>query len=359
MSAVNKEGRIYIKGKAISPDFRETIIGALEDAGAPAGRANFKGKWKLAAQVGQRFQVTAQSVVKYWNQNCLEGNVNPKSKEKEGRPPKLQEPHLDYIDYLYKSNPSMTQGQIIEKLKQRGCIPDGIHQSTISRTIRKKLDLTRKRVSLNNERRFTPENLAYTQAFMDELYSRDPHTLKFFDEAGFKIPDSIIPTYGYSQKGVRCVVIERYAQSPNYTLNLMLGTSGVMYANTVDGASTGLDVVNFFHEAVNSYQPNGEPILQVGDTVVMDNCPTHHGNMGRILKQYFATLGIEIIYTPTYSPEFNPVEFGFNKLKTMVKQEYYRNLFKLNAEFAIYECLSEISASDCVGFYRKTGYLDI
>ncbi len=118
MAAVNKEGRTYTKGKAISTDFRETVVEAYREAGAPPGLANFKGKWKLATEVAKRFKITAYSVMKFWDQLCLEGNVEPKLKDSgRGRPSKLHDTDLEYIDFLYKTNPSMTIGKIIEKLK--------------------------------------------------------------------------------------------------------------------------------------------------------------------------------------------------------------------------------------------------
>ena len=69
--------------------------------------------------------------------------------------------------------------------------------------------------------------------------------------------------------------------------------------------------------------------------------------------------GIELLYTPIYSPEFNPAEFCFNKMKTLVKNETYRDIFKTNIELGIYEVLEQVTASDCLGFYKTVGYLDI
>ena len=69
-----------------------------------------------------------------------------------------------------------------------------------------------------------------------------------------------------------------------------------------------------------------------------------------------ADRGVEVIFTPKYSPDFNPVEFAFNKLKTMAKQEYYRNLLTANLQYAIYELLDTVTPNDAVGFLN-TGKL--
>ena len=90
-----------------------------------------------------------------------------------------------------------------------------------------------------------------------------------------------------------------------------------------------MDFVNFFHEAAANVNPlTGEPILQAGDTVVVDNCPTHHSQPARGLRRWLGEHGIEMLFTPVYSPEFNPAEFCFNKLKHLVKSEELRSIFK-------------------------------
>jgi hypothetical protein len=99
-----------------------------------------------------------------------------------------------------------------------------------------------------------------------------------------------------------------------FALNLMVSTTGVSYANIVHGASTGDIFLDFFGQALHNVNMDGEPILRNGDCVVVDNCPTHHGRFGPVLRDYLAQQGIEVLYTPTYSPEFNPAEYAFNKI---------------------------------------------
>ena len=121
------------------------------------------------------------------------------------------------------------------KLLEYSNFPDGLHICTVWRAIKKCLSkglYTRKRLNHHNEKRFTQENMDYSQAYLGELYSLNPHRIKFFDESGFKTPDSWNSTYGYTPKGVRAIEMSRYMQSSNVTLNLLISTSGVEYANT-------------------------------------------------------------------------------------------------------------------------------
>ena len=140
---------------------------------------------------------------------------------------------------------------------------------------------------------------------------------------------------------------------------MLVALTWVTFAIVVQGATDGNQFVEFFGQATQRLNEDGEPFLTNGDVVVVDNCPTHHGRFGQELKEYLALCGIEVLYTPKYSPEMNPAEFTFNKIRTLVKQKRYRDMYHINAGYTIYELLKEISASDCIGFFKVTKYLDV
>ena len=54
----------------------------------------------------------------------------------------------------------------------------------------------------------------------------------------------------------------------------------------------------------------------------MDNLSAHHYEGGEILEVWLEEMGIELIYLPTYSPDLNPIEFCFNKVKTLLNGEF-------------------------------------
>lgn len=358
---VSKKARSYVNGKPLSADFRQAVCDDLISNGVEQGNVHFPGLHRLAQQTADKFRITRQSVVKYWTQMCTEGNVNPKKQGGPHTEKKLSDQALALIELYITEDPSITTKAVKQKLVESGVIQqDEVCETTVYRAIKKRLssELSLKRCSINNIRRFTPDNLAYTQAYIDELYTRDAHHLKFFDESGF-CPTSNHPKYGWSEKGVRCVDVKRYAQNPHFTLNLMIGTEGVTYANVVLGATDGEQLVEYFGQATQRLNQNGEPFLRNGDIVVMDNCPTHHGRFGRELREYLATRGIELLYTPRYSPEMNPAEFAFSKIKTLLKQGEYRDMYAVNPGYTIYELVKEITVADCLGFFRITNYLNV
>ena len=74
-----------------------------------------------------------------------------------------------------------------------------------------------------------------------------------------------------------------------------------MYANTVDGATTTLDFLEFFGEASNNFLPNGEPVLRYGDRILLDNHATHHNEGGYVLGWWMDQHGKEVVYLSLFT----------------------------------------------------------
>ena len=88
------------------------------------------------------------------------------------------------------------------------------------------------------------------------------------------------------------------------------------YFNILDGPTYTVEFLNFFDHVCQNTSPTTErPLLEIGDTVIMDNLSCHHFEGGEILEDIFNDMGIELLYTPIYSPVFNPAEHVFSKVK--------------------------------------------
>ena len=98
-------------------------------------------------------------------------------------------------------------------------------------------------------------------------------------------------------------------------------------------------------------------MLTNGDIIVMDNCATHHNAGGLVLGRWLNTMGIDVVHLPTYSPDLNPVELVFNKLKIVFKREEMQSAVRVNLHAAIYNAFEEITENDLLGFYRCTEYI--
>ncbi|CAB3982844.1 Hypothetical predicted protein [Paramuricea clavata] len=149
---------------------------------------------------------------------------------------KLEEGDLELIEVLKVNSPSISLSEIIQELPALE-----ISMSAILRAIKNRLpsgeQYTRKKLTRLARERFTPENMFYTQLFINYLSSKDPYRLKFFDEAGIKIPCVGTRTYGHSAKGTRSVEVVRKHESPNKTLNMLVSLDGPVYHNIVNGGT--------------------------------------------------------------------------------------------------------------------------
>ena len=95
--------------------------------------------------------------------------------------------------------------------------------------------------------------------------------LHFFDES------SVIKTtgnhkYGNARVGERAIEVQRYASNATFTINLLHSVVDVDYFNILQGPSNGLELLNFFDNALQVDRADGSAALECGDVVVMDNC---------------------------------------------------------------------------------------
>ena len=300
-----------------------------------------------------------KSVKAIWERFVESYTVDGKTR-RTGNPGKLGRGELNLIEAMKTQKPSVSYKVIAENVHQHGDLPAGTSISSISRAVRESMlegKFSWKRMSRLSENKFTDQNIDYCQDFFNYMCEVDPYRLKFFDESGVSLYDSN-KRYGHSAVNHPCVEVGKHINSPNVTLNLLAGLEGILYANTLDGASNTVDFLNFFNEAGNNVQRNGAPVLANGDIIVLDNCPTHHNAGGFALAQWLETLGIIVVYLPTYSPELNPVELAFNKLKIVLKTEELQPLVHANhLHAAIYAALDTITEHDMLGFCRSTDYI--
>jgi transposase len=93
------------------------------------------------------------------------------------------------------------------------------------------------------------------------------------------------------------------------------------------------------------------PTLEAGEVVIMDNLPAH--KPARV-RELIEERGCELIYLPSYSPDFNPIEEAFSKIKGMVRQAGARTKDALVGVLG--EALSAVSVKDVQGYFEHAGY---
>ena len=88
---------------------------------------------------------------------------------------------------------------------------------------------------------------------------------------------------------------------------------------------------------------------------VVGNQAAHHGEAERALRSFLNDLGMKLIFLPVYSPDLNPVEEVFSKLKYLLKYRYQELVWD-NLEYAVLRAIGDVTAADMYGYYKHVGY---
>jgi transposase len=166
--------------------------------------------------------------------------------------------------------------------------------------------------------------------------------LKFLDEAGSNI--AMTRLYGRAERGERVFdsVPQNYGE--NITMLACLSAEGLSAPMTVEGAVDGT-VFRVYVEQVLA------PALLPGDVVVMDNLGAHKV---KGIREAVEARGATIIYLPPYSPDLNPIEKCWSKVKTYLRAAKARTREAL--EQALKEVLLLVTEKDAQGWFASCGY---
>ena len=175
------------------------------------------------------------------------------------------------------------------------------------------------------------------------ICSMEPERFVFVDECSSNT--SLAPLYGWARKGERAHQSVPRNWAKNITLISSIGKERGMGASLVVEGSTNGAVFQTYLEDVLC------PTLKRGQVVVMDNLTAHKGEK---VREMIEGEGCELIYLPPYSPDFNPIEQAFSKLKSYLREACARSQDTLME--VIGRALSTISDSDAEGYFEHCGY---
>jgi transposase len=202
--------------------------------------------------------------------------------------------------------------------------------------------LAAEKKSLYASEQETPRVKRLRHAFRRRRRHWADRRLKFLDETGVTI--RLTPLYGRAAPGVRVVeaVPRNYGQS--LSVLAVLGSQGLSAPMTVLGP-VDASVFRVYIEQVLG------PTLPPGDIVVMDNLAVHKGAG---IAQAITAHGARVEYLPPYSPDWNPIEQGWSKLKTLLRQRKART--RRAVERALTALLPTISSADARAWFYHCGY---
>jgi transposase len=170
----------------------------------------------------------------------------------------------------------------------------------------------------------------------------DAERLLFVDEMGVNI--SLSPLYAWSRRGERAFGSAPRNWGKNVTLLASITHRGVGPCLAVEGPTT-REVFEAYLERVLA------PTLEPGRVVVMDNLSAHKG--GRV-REIVERAGCELIYLPPYSPDLNPIEKAWSKVKSILRSvtpKTTRQLYR-----AVGHALRRITRRECQNYFLSCGY---
>jgi len=167
--------------------------------------------------------------------------------------------------------------------------------------------------------------------------------LVFVDECSSNI--ALTPLYARAPRGQRAVGQVPRNYGANTTLMASLSLQGMGEALVWQGATDASTFESYIQQVL-------APSLQRGQIVVMDNLSSHQGER---VRQAIQARGCQLLFLPTYSPDFSPIEGAFSKLKAFLRWAGARTQETLLE--AIAQGLLTITSADARGWFTHCGYL--
>jgi len=186
---------------------------------------------------------------------------------------------------------------------------------------------------------------AARENWVDGQHGLDPEHLIFIDESG--LSTKMARLRGWAPKGERCRAAIPHGHWKTITFVGGLTLAGFVAPMLLDGPMDGECFLAWVEQML-------APTLRPGDIVVMDNLAAHKVAG---VRQAIEACGAELLYLPPYSPDFNPIENAFAKLKAHVRKSAARTLEALEAlERAAANALPQFKPDHCANFFAHAGY---
>lgn len=164
----------------------------------------------------------------------------------------------------------------------------------------------------------------------------------FIDETGAST--KMTRLYGRARRGQRCRAPIPHGHWKTTTFTGALRLDGLTAPMVLDGPMNAAAFQAYVEQALI-------PMLKPGDIVVMDNLPAHKPAS---VRRSIEAAGADLLYLPPYSPDFNPIEMAFAKLKAILKKTAARTVTELWN--AIGAALDQFPPGECRNYFAAAGY---
>jgi transposase len=170
----------------------------------------------------------------------------------------------------------------------------------------------------------------------------DPSRLVFIDETSANT--KMVRLSGRCARGERLVGRVPQGHWKTITYVSALRRNGMKAARTVDGSMTGKKFLDYVEKCL-------VPILKRKDIVVIDNLPAHKAAG---IREAIEARGATLRYLPQYSPDLNPIEMPFSKLKAFLRKAAERTIPRLRRRIGSFA--RHLTAHEASNYFRHAGY---
>ena len=169
-----------------------------------------------------------------------------------------------------------------------------------------------------------------------------PPRLIFIDETA--VTTKMVRHYGRAPRGERLVASVPHGHWKTLTLVAALRIDSLTAPYVIDGAMDGPSFIAYVEQVL-------VPTLRKRDIVFMDNLRTHKVDG---VREAIEAAGAKLRYLPAYSPDLNPIELAFSKLKTAMRKGAARTVQALMKLIA--KLIKTFAPAECVNYFRHAGY---
>jgi transposase len=154
-------------------------------------------------------------------------------------------------------------------------------------------------------------------------------------------------THGRCRRGERLVAKAPYGRWRTLTFLAALRLDRIDAPCVIDGPINGRSFLAYVEQIL-------VPTLKAGDIVIVDNLGSHKT---RRTRQAIRAVGAKLLFLPPYSPDLNPIEQVFAKLKTLLRKAEERTVEATWRRIG--ELLDHFTPSECANYIRNAGYASI
>ena len=308
--------------KPCSLDVRMRVIDEIE-AGASRREA---AEW---------LNVSPSSAVKWMQRWETTGSIVPKPSGGSVSP---LEQHAAWFLALNEAAPDLTLDEIVIRMRKARIAGS---RTAVHRFFERHQITVKK--SLHAAEQEWPDVARSRQQFKRRQRKLDPRRLVFLDETATNT--KMVRTRGRCRRGKRLLVPVPHGHWKTLTLVAALRCNRMVAPMTTDGGMTG-EMFRAYVEQVLA------PKLKPKDIVMMDNLGAHNAPG---VKKAIEARGATLQYLPKYSPDLNPIEMSFSKLKAFLRQQAKRTVPELCRAMGSF--VPTVTAAECRNFFSHAGYV--